>query len=237
MANTKHFDRYLTTARFTDPRDPEASRRFYDTEYAPYLPADKKAAVLDVGCGMGEFMAYLADKGYENVCGVDVSPEMADHCRQNGIANVELIKDLKEYLARYAASFDLITLNDTLEHLPKGDTVDILKGLKAALKTGGALLLRTVNFSTPGGMYIRYKDFTHEIAYTECSLEQVLRMAGFEDIKVTGNRYPVRFSAVSLARAALLRIWFFILKMIYLAELGCDRPKIYSKILIAVCRN
>ncbi len=237
MKSEEYFENYLSTARFTDPRNRAVAYKFYESEYAAYLPRDTGARILDIGCGMGEFITYLRTKKYSNVSGVDVSSEMVDFCRKQNIANVELVRDVVEYLSQKAGTFDFIVLNDTLEHLPKKDTVGIVKAIRLSLKEGGILLLRTVNFSTLGGMYIRYKDFTHEIAYTEYSLEQVLSMAGFKNVRITGNKYPINFGIFSLLRAIALRVWFLILKLIYLVELGCDRPRIYSKMLIAVCRK
>lgn len=232
----KTFENYLSTG-FGGKRDRAVSYKFYENDYGPFLPRDMSASVLDIGCGTGEFLAYMKSIGYCNVRGIDASPEMADFCKKAGLDNVSAVEDTVGYLANNARRFDLVTLNDVIEHFPKKDTVEILKAVKSALKQNGVLLLRTGNFSTPGGTYLRYKDFTHDIGYTESSLEQVLRMAGFSDITVRGNRYYMSCNTRSLVRNILLRIWFCILKGIYTIELGCDRPRIYSKLLIAVCRN
>jgi predicted TPR repeat methyltransferase len=181
-------------------------------------------------------MSYLKSKSYTNISGVDVSREMVDFCKKCGIVGVSLVDDTRRYLSGKPAAFDLITLNDTIEHLPKEDTVDILKAIRMSLKQGGILSLRTGNFATAAGMYLRYKDFTHEIAYTESSLKQVLRMAGFDDIEIKGNRYYLS-GPRSAARLVFLFLWFLILKAVYLIEMGSDKPRIYSKLLIAICRN
>lgn len=232
----KTFENYLSTG-FLGKRDKAVSYKFYENDYGPFLPRDMNASVLDIGCGTGEFLAYMKSRGYRNVRGIDASPEMADFCKKAGFDNVSAVGDTTGYLADNAKRFDLVTLNDVIEHFPKKDTVVILKAVRSALKQDGVLLVRTGNFGTPGGAYLRYKDFTHDIGYTEFSLDQVLRMAGFSEIEVKGNRYYMSCNPQSLIRNVLVRIWFFILKGIYTIELGCDRPRIYSKLLIAVCRN
>lgn len=237
MGKNSAFENYLTTASFTEPRDTATTYRFYENDYGPFLPKDKDAAILDIGCGMGEFITFLKSRGYGRVSGADASSEMVDFCKGRGLTDVVLVDDTARYLSGNAGRFDLITLNDTLEHLPKNDTVAILRAVKMALKKDGVLLVRTLNFSTIGGMYIRYKDFTHEIAYTEYSLKQVLRLAGFEDIRISGNKYFMTRRMRSVLRFVLLKAWFFILKAIYTIEIGEDRPKIFSKILVAACRN
>jgi 2-polyprenyl-3-methyl-5-hydroxy-6-metoxy-1,4-benzoquinol methylase len=236
MGEKDHFDNYLTT-HFMKPRDTGAAYWSYENDYGPFLPTDKMAAIVDAGCGTGIFIEYLRSKGYANVAGVDISPEMVDHCRKEKISGVEQAGELAGYFSKMSAKLDLVSLNDIIEHLPKRETVPILKAIKVALKPGGTLLVRTGNSSTPGGIHLRYKDFTHETGYTESSLRQVLRLAGFDDIAIKGNRYRLTPSVRSVMRRILLALWFFILRIIYLAELGTDRPRIYSKLLVAVCKN
>jgi 2-polyprenyl-3-methyl-5-hydroxy-6-metoxy-1,4-benzoquinol methylase len=232
-----NFDRYLSTA-FAGKRDVSASYKFYDGEYGNYLPPDKECPILDLGCGTGEFIAYLKARGHRKISGIDASGEMVEFCRRSGISHVEAVSDTADYLLRNAGSFALVVMNDVIEHLPKRDTLKILTAVKASLKEGGTLLLRTGNFSTLGGMYLRYKDFTHEIGYTESSLEQVLALAGFVDIRVWGNKAYVNLkNPISWIRAATLAVWFFIVRMLYTVELGCDRPRIYSKLLVAACKR
>lgn len=235
MVKAEHFDKYLTT-HFNGQRDIKAAYRSYEGDYGSFLPNDKNAAILDIGCGTGVFINYLRSKGYTNVSGVDASREMVDFCSKSGIGSVILVHDLASHLLTMPQTFDLIALNDTIEHFPKEDTVDILKAVRTSLRKGGLLLVRTGNFSTLAGTYLRYKDFTHEIAYTESSLAQVLRMAGFDDIEIRGNRYYVT-GIRSLLRVALLRLWFLVLKAVYLVEMGSDSPRICSKLLIGICRN
>ena len=230
------FDNYLTTA-FSGTRNIGMAYKFFDDDYRAHLPGDTHAAILDLGCGTGELVSYLRFRGYDNVIGIDASLEMAVFCQKNGIAGIECVDDAKAYLARYAGYFDLVVMNDVIEHMPKHETVAMLQAVGASLKKGGILLVRTGNAATPGGMYLRYKDFTHEIGYTELSLDQVLRMAGFTSVSIKGNSYPWGPKPLTFLRAIVLKIWFFILQAAYFVELGCDRPTIYSKLLIAIARK
>jgi len=40
---------------------------FYDYNYKPVLLKDLKARILDIGCGMGQFIYHLYKKKYTNV--------------------------------------------------------------------------------------------------------------------------------------------------------------------------
>ncbi|MCD7820577.1 MAG: class I SAM-dependent methyltransferase, partial [Lachnospiraceae bacterium] len=52
-------------------------------EIFPFLPDDRKnARILDVGTGTGFFPILLAKEGYENVTGIDLTPEMIDRAAE-----------------------------------------------------------------------------------------------------------------------------------------------------------
>lgn len=42
-----------------------------------HFPADRQAAVLDLGCGHGALLHFAREAGYTNLCGVDGSPQQA----------------------------------------------------------------------------------------------------------------------------------------------------------------
>jgi SAM-dependent methyltransferase len=93
--------------------------------------------VLEVGCGNGNVLRVL-----EQVClggkliGLDLSEEKLTFARRR--TNCELRHGDLHRLAE-AATFDLIGMFDVLEHLP--DDVGALQAMRAALSTGGRLLL------------------------------------------------------------------------------------------------
>ncbi len=45
------------------------------------ISKDKKAKILDTGCGKGVFLAILAEKGYNNVEGIELDRELASFCK------------------------------------------------------------------------------------------------------------------------------------------------------------
>ena len=47
-----------------------------------WLPEDKGAAILDVGCGRGEFLRFLQVEGYVNCEGIDLAEEQVEQSKR-----------------------------------------------------------------------------------------------------------------------------------------------------------
>lgn len=160
--------------------------------YGPYLTKNKDARILDFGCGMGHFLYFLKKMSYSNFIGIDISPQQVDFVRKYITNNVILADGfdfLKESL-RKGDYFDIIVLNDVIEHIPKVKIPELLKLMFNVLKPGGKVFIKTDNMGNPFNLRSRYMDFTHEIGFTEHSLYEVLYMAGFRKIRVFGAREP-----------------------------------------------
>ena len=85
----------------------------------------------------------------------------------------------REYLADRDSVYDLITLNDVLEHIPTTEVMGLLKALRSALRPGGTLVIRVPNIANLFASYSRYLDITHVAGFTEYSLMQVFDKAEF----------------------------------------------------------
>jgi len=53
----------------------DTQARQFRQRWQVFLPREKGAPVLDLGCGCGEFLYFLHREGYTNLHGVDVSPQ------------------------------------------------------------------------------------------------------------------------------------------------------------------
>lgn len=110
--------------------------------------------VLDVGCGYGSFAIEFANLG-AHVVGTDVNDRWLSMARANaqGESDVPFIKcdasarQAVALLAQYAP-FDLIILNDVLEHI--FDTVGLAQNLSALSKPG-----TKIYYKVPNGMATR----------------------------------------------------------------------------------
>ena len=158
---------------------------YYQANYARFLPLDKNAKILDIGCGYGRVLYFLRCAGYNNMAGIDISPQQIEAAKKNGFAQAECASAF-EYLADKKEQFDMIFMIDILEHIEKAEVVKLLDRILLALKPSGRLILQLPNALTPLNVYL-YRDFTHETAFTVTSIEQILTVANFQNIKT----YPI----------------------------------------------
>lgn len=66
--------------------------------YLKYLPKDKNAHILDLGCGMGHYIYALKKMGYCNVAGVDASESNVKFCVSHHMNVVQ--DDIVNYLQK-----------------------------------------------------------------------------------------------------------------------------------------
>jgi len=141
--------------RFRGPRE-EIKRRqgVYLPAIAGVAPVNGTFSLLDLGCGRGEWLELLKEKG----ClakGVDVNGVAVRQCRERGLDVVEA--DCLEYLRGIARnSLDAVTGFHLIEHLPFKAVVALFDEALAALKSGGMIILETPN---PTNILVSAYDF------------------------------------------------------------------------------
>jgi glycosyltransferase involved in cell wall biosynthesis/SAM-dependent methyltransferase len=123
------------------------------------LVADR-GPVLDAGCGRGEFLDLLAERGIE--CrGVDLDPDMVERCREKGHANVEQ-GDLLDVLERTPpGSLGAIFSAQVIEHLQPEQLRRFLQLGRSRLRPGGLLIAETVNPHSAAALKAFWVDPTH----------------------------------------------------------------------------
>jgi SAM-dependent methyltransferase len=228
------FEHYRTIAyEGANPFQPESFIRVLDASYRTFLPGDLTARILDIGCGMGQFLYYLNAKGYQNISGVELSPEQVEFCQNNVTPNVLLTPDIMTFLLERPKSWECIIFKDVIEHIPRAQVIPILSAIFQSLAPGGTVVIATGNLASPAGMFVRYIDFTHESGFTENSLRQVLKAVGFKDVAVTGCS-PVMYSWRSYFRVGIQRLFHQFLRLMYSVDRGWSAaPKVLSSVLIA----
>lgn len=175
-----------------------------------YFPANKSSVIIDLGCGHGTLVHFAHKRGYHGMRGVDVSPQQVALAKRLGIEGVTE-GDLSATLeALPAESVDVIVAFDVIEHFAKDELIDFVDAVYRVLKKGGRWIIHAPNGASPFVGAIRYGDFTHELAFTRSSLEQLMLASGFSRLtchecapRVHGVMSAVRVVAWKLARLAL----------------------------------
>ncbi len=228
---TGHFD----SVREISIEDCDRSQKFLGAYFGRFLPKDRGAKILDIGCGYGAFLHFLQKEGYLDIRGVDVGSEQVEAARRLGINNIHL-GDLKEFMENHLSRFDCITAVDVLEHFRKEEILALLDAVSEALKPGGRIIIRSPNAAGPFGTHYRYGDFSHELAFTKTSVTQVLTLSGFTDIQVHPAG-PVVHGLLSACRWVLWQGIQLLLRLYLAAETGAFRGHILTQNLIAVARK
>lgn len=101
---------------------------------------NKEARILDVGCGDGQFLQFLGNKGFKKRYGVEVNPERITHAQKRG---VHVHSDLSSLCNSASDPFDLIFIWHVLEHVEF--PVEVLRSLFSLLTEGGAIIVSVPN--------------------------------------------------------------------------------------------
>src|SRR2546428_2524715 len=154
--------------------------------YIPYADRfSRGSSVLDVGCGRGEFLELLAERGIEG-CGIDSDGDMVDSVSKKGLRAAAA--DAIPYLGDHPGEFDGIFASHLIEHLMAEQVRDLIHGAARALRPGGRLLLVTPN---PHNLQMHLRDFwidlQHVRFYSPDGVRWLLHEAGLRDIEVGEN--------------------------------------------------
>lgn len=214
--------------------------RYYSKFYQPFLPEDEEAKILDLGCGLGYFLYFLKMMGYKNFEGIDLASDNIKIVKEK-ITDKVFLEDAFEYLPKKKNFYDLIHARDVIEHIPKNKIIDFLKLIFQSLKPGGKLIIGTPNAAGLSSVSLigRYMDFTHEILFTEWSLEQVLRIAGFQEIQIIPSELKFKDKSLKgkIAYIFLRKPEYFLRRLfLYLAGFQ-PLPKILHWHMMAIAKK
>jgi SAM-dependent methyltransferase/chromosome segregation ATPase len=116
--------------------------------YLPFLAPFKKIyekplAVIDLGCGRGEWLELMTENGFEPK-GVDINDRMIEICRQKGfyVEKQDAVKALENLPSD---SHVVVSAFHLVEHLPFNNVYKLVKEALRVLKPGGILILETPN--------------------------------------------------------------------------------------------
>jgi SAM-dependent methyltransferase len=165
----------------------------YDDQYSLFeelIPPETRR-ILDVGSGPGFFLLKGHQRGWETV-GVEPSVQAVEHSRGLGLEIIEGFLD--EGLVNQLGQFDVVHMNEVLEHLP--DPGEMLRRTYRLLRPGGILCVIVPNDYNPLQQALRsaceYQPWwlapPHHINYFNfSSLAYLVNNLGFEMIQKTAT--------------------------------------------------
>ncbi len=163
-------------------------------EMLTYIPTQAKR-ILEIGCGEGNFGAFLKQKQGAEVWGVEFEPLHAD------IARTKLDKVFAGDVAAVMSQlpqhyFEVIVCNDVLEHLT--DPYTVLENLRNHLTPSGIVVssIPNIRFFRTFFDFVFHKnwdytdngimDKTHLRFFTIKSIPRMFENAGYEVVKLKG---------------------------------------------------
>jgi len=154
-------------------------------------------SVLEIGCGLGHFLALCRDAG-ARVQGVELDGLYADYAeREHGLP---IIRKHIEHV-QFEHPFDVIAMFHVVEHLE--DPVALLAEARRLLAPDGRLLIEVPNLTgpwrVPPAEFFRVE---HLFNFTFETLSQMLRRAGFAVEAHAHNHDPYLVRVVARAAEA-----------------------------------
>lgn len=140
----------------------------------------KHISLLDVGCGLGDFLEVARSLLVTRCVGIEISDFALLNCGKKGLEVYSTLGGLTE-------KFDVVTIQDAVEHVR--DPVRELRRINRLLKLNGLLFLTTPNINSLsakvfGRYWYHYKKPEHLFYFDPVTIRILLEKAGFENIEI-----------------------------------------------------
>jgi 2-polyprenyl-3-methyl-5-hydroxy-6-metoxy-1,4-benzoquinol methylase len=139
---------------------------------------------LDIGCAAGLFLSLAGQRGFDAE-GLELNQHYVDYAKAH--RPVKIYSKLLEEMEYHGGSFDVVTLWDVLEHLPK--PLQTITEAARVLRQGGILALTTINHDCINERILRdrwryYMPPDHLCSFTPALLESLLHRCGFRIVRI-----------------------------------------------------
>jgi SAM-dependent methyltransferase len=150
---------FATTYRDYRRQNPARKLEFYRSVVEHHMPEKLPIRVLDVGCGMGGFLACLRASDPKRsrllLTGADVSEYAIAACRKR-LPDENFVVSPSQHLADLNQTFEVVTAFDVLEHLSNPD--ETASAISACLTPDGLVTIVVPVYDGPLGPFVRLFD-------------------------------------------------------------------------------
>jgi SAM-dependent methyltransferase len=193
IPDADHHRRDVTESRlYTD--DQLAKRAFFERRAHALLERIERlrrgpGRLLDVGCGIGTELRVARERGWR-ATGIELAAASLGVARDDGL---DVIGEPLGQVALPPASFDLVTVNHALEHIPR--VRPVLDEVRRVLRPGGLLFVSVPNLGAwqhrlgldrLGGL--AFSD-DHYLFFTPATLGRCLTHDGFTLVELATHRW------------------------------------------------
>ena len=239
------YTRYYLKWHQNTPEHRASMVAMYQRILGPYLPQNRQARMLDVGCGMGFALSTLQSLGFQHLEGFDCDTGQVQACVQAGLNVTQVpVEETLAHLRARAGVFDFVLSLDVLEHIPVNAVMEVVAAIAGTLRPGGVFLCTVPNANNLIAERWRYNDWTHHNSFTEHSLDFLLYNGGFQDIQIHPIEFQTKPPRAWLPVGAAKHWWLFRFFRLWrrlemMAELGPAQGRAVplSLNLLAVARD
>ena len=156
--------------------------------------------MLNIGCYNGWLEKFAVENGCVEIIEIDTNEKtLVNAIIQITNKNAKFLKisalDLSQFEANY---FDMVTMFDVVEHLPRNTEIDCLKEVKRVMKNDGMLLISTPNNSFFYNVLDPAWYFGHR-HYSRIEIYASLNKSGFKCVEYSyGGGFYELFSLILL---------------------------------------
>ncbi|CAB1076880.1 SAM-dependent methyltransferases [Olavius algarvensis Delta 1 endosymbiont] len=184
----KYYDRYYSYKSIHNGSQKEKYSFLKHCDVKRLEKYKDKGRILDIGCGKGDFLAKIANTGWE-VIGTELHPEAAIYAREKNKLEVHE-KELSK-INFPLKTFDVVRLHHVIEHLTSPQKT--LKIIRDILKDDGLLIIACPNFTSFFEIVFADKwdalDVPrHLYQFNGETLNKLLRKSGFEAVNTYHNQ-------------------------------------------------
>lgn len=207
---------------------------YYEANFRHFLPEDRNSAILDLGCGQGDFVRYLHGLGYRNITAVDIDQQSIDALQAVEGVSAHRLEIGKELPAALAGPWDLIVAKQMIYYLDRREAASLARSFARSLSGNGHLIVEIFNGSLLSSGFTAQKDPGILTAYTELGLKRLLEGNGLQVEQLFGAN-----AGSGWLYRTLRKIWVGFYRLLLILDRGRDDelPSIGEKSIIAVARR